>query len=286
MNAVALGLTAALCWGVSDWLARGLSIALGSFRAQLWSQCAGFVVLSVAVVVSGAGVDAWHAGDVRAWGFGVVYALLIGVAALAFFEAFGKGSLAVVAPIVGGYGAVTVAWSLAFGARPTAASLLGLATVIVGAVLASVPARGEASSSSKEVRGALFAALAALLFGTAFFVLGREVAPRLGSLVPALLSRSIGPLLLLGLARSLGVSAAAPPRGQRLAAASSGVLATVATVATGLGSGGSDAAVVAVLGSLSVVVTVLIGLVLLRERLAVHQWCGVTLALIGIPLLA
>jgi drug/metabolite transporter (DMT)-like permease len=132
----------------------------------------------------------------------------------------------------------------------------------------------------------VFAAVAAVLFGTAFFVLGRVVAPRLGSLVPALLSRCIGPALLLLLARALSVSSAPPPREHRFGALATGALASVATVATGLGSRGDDAAITAVLGSLSVVVTVLIGLVLLKERLAPHQWAGVLLALAGIPLLA
>ena len=284
MSPVVLGLTAALCWGVSDWWARGLSQALGSFRAQLWSQLAGLVLLSVAVTTSGALSAAVAGGDARAWGFGVLYALLIGVAALCFFEAFGKGTLAVVAPIVGGYGAVTVCWSLLFGARLTALTLLGLAAVCAGAVLASVPAPG--TSKPGEARGAIFAAVAAFLFGTAFFVLGREVAPALGSLVPAFLSRLIGPVILLLIALAMGVSAAPPPPGKRWMALSSGAVASAATVATGLGSQGSGAAVTAVLGSLSVVVTVLIGLVVLRERLAVHQWAGVALALVGIPLLA
>lgn len=284
MSPVLLGLVAAGCWGVSDWLARGLSRGMGSFRAQLWSQMVGLTALGAAVAVTGALQRGLDAGSPRAWGFALLYAALIGGAALSFFEAFGKGSLAVVAPIVGGYGAVTVLWTLAFGARPGPWTLTGLAVVVCGAVLASVPARGTAQPG--QVRGAVFAAVAAVLFGTAFFVLGREVAPTLGSLVPALLSRLVGPLILVVGALAIGVSAAPPPAEHRVGAVASGLLASVATVATGLGSQGDDAAVVAVLGSLSVVVTVLIGLVLLRERLALHQWAGVALALVGIPLLA
>ncbi len=288
MSPVVLGLIAAGCWGVCDWLARSLSKGLGSFRAQLGSQMSGLVVLSVAVVVTGAGRDAIDVGSARAWGFGVVYALLIGFAALSFFEAFGKGALAVVAPIVGGYGAVTIAWGIAFGVVPTPLRLGGLALVVVGAVLASVPAPGTSSPGARDEgrRGALFAVVAALLFGTAFFVLGREVAPQLGALVPALLSRTIGPAILVVMATVMGISRALPPPGpHRKNALVSGVLASVATVATGLGSHGEGAAVTAVLGSLSVVVTVLIGLFLLKEKLAPHQWVGTALALVGIPLL-
>ncbi len=284
MSPVLLGLTAALCWGVSDWWARGLAQALGSFRAQLWSQLAGLSLLTVAATGSGALGAACRGGDGRAWAFALLYALLIGGAALCFFEAFGKGTLAVVAPIVGGYGAVTVAWALLFGARPAVSTFAGLVAVVAGAVLASVPAADQAPRENDR-RGIKAAAAAAFLFGTAFFVLGREVAPALGSLVPAFLSRLVGPVLLVIIARLLGVSAAPPPRGKRWLAICSGAVASAATVATGLGSAGGGAAVVAVLGSLSVVVTVLIGLVMLREKLAGHQWAGVVLALVGIPLL-
>jgi len=119
MNAVVCGLVAAMCWGLSDWLARTLSRELGAFRAQLWSQASGFVLLAFAVVASGDGLSACSIDSVRVWVFAFLYAGLIGVAGLVFFEAFRQGRLVVVAPIVGGYGAVTLAWSVLFGARPS-----------------------------------------------------------------------------------------------------------------------------------------------------------------------
>lgn len=138
-----------------------------------------------------------------------------------------------------------------------------------------------------------YALLSALLFGTAFFVLSREVAPVLGGLVPALMSRTVGPVcfvLVHQLWRPqtgfLATSIAPPPPGARWSTVASGGLASTATVATGLGASGEGGVVVAVLGSLSVVVTVVIGLIVLRERLARLQWAGVALALAGIPLLA
>jgi drug/metabolite transporter (DMT)-like permease len=303
MNPVVLGLVAAVCWGVSDTLARTLSRELGAFRAQLWSQAAGFVLLAVAVVVTGAGAMALDVDDVRAWAFAFVYASIIGVAGLVFFEAFGQGRLVVVAPIVGGYGAVTLAWSVAFGARPSTTQWLGFVFAIVGAVISSLPSSTPASTTTptalqtaqllREQRGTVFAVLSALLFGTAFFVLSREVAPTLGSLVPALLSRTVGPVCFVAVHQLwrpqtgfFATSIAPPPPGSRWSTLLAGVLASTATVATGLGASGTEGVVVAVLGSLSVVVTVVIGLLLWRERLSRLQWVGVALALAGIPLLA
>ncbi len=293
MIAIACGLISALCWGISDWLARGISSSMGSFRAQLWSQLTGLVGLGVAVVVSGAGHEALSAGTPRAWGFTLLYAGIVGVAALVFFEAFGKGKVAVVAPIVGAYGAVSVAWSLAFGASLSLPVAGGLAIVLAGVVLASMSPDVDdgvvvdAALAARHRRGVLAAVGAAFLFGTAFFLLGREAAPAFGSLVPALLSRLVGPVVLGAIATALRASLAPPASlADRLGVLGSGVLSSGAVVATGYGVQHGDVAVVAVLGSLSVVVTVLIALVVLRERLTRWQWLGVGLALLGIPLLA
>jgi drug/metabolite transporter (DMT)-like permease len=297
VTAIVCGLISALCWGISDWLARGISSSMGAFRAQLWSQLTGLFGLGIAVVVSGAGADALAVTSSRAWAFTVLYAGIVGVGALVFFEAFGKGKVAVVAPIVGAYGAVSVAWSLAFGATLAPAVAVGLGLVVAGVVFASMSPDSDDDVSGGAVvddvvaarhrRGVLAAVGAAFLFGTAFFLLGREAAPVFGSLVPAMLSRLVGPVVLGGIARALGTSMAPPSSlSDRLGVLGSGVLSSGAVVATGYGVQHGDVAVVAVLGSLSVVVTVLIALVVLRERLTRRQWLGVGLAMLGIPLLA
>jgi drug/metabolite transporter (DMT)-like permease len=291
--AIVCGLLSALCWGISDWLARGISSRMGAFRAQLWSQLTGLLGLGIAVVVSGAGTDALAVTSPRAWAFTLLYAGIVGVAALVFFEAFGKGKVAVVAPIVGAYGAVSVAWSLAFGGTLAPAVAAGLALVIAGVVFASMSPDSDDGVLVDDVvaarhrRGVWAAIGAAFLFGTAFFLLGREAAPAFGSLVPAMLSRLVGPVVLGSIAGMMGTSMAPPSsRADRLGVLGSGVLSSGAVVATGYGVQHGDVAVVAVLGSLSVVVTVLIALVMLRERLTRRQWLGVALAMGGIPLLS
>ena len=282
------GMLAALSWGVSDYLARDVSRAMGPFRAQLWSQLAGFAVLAipcvVAVVADGVTFRQLQSASLMSWAYVALYSVLTAVGVLAFFEAFGSGKLVVVAPIIGGYGAVTVGWEILFGMRPTPWRWAGLALVVVGAVLASIPPPGEGTEGDR--RGSIFAVIAASLFGTGFFVLGRFVVPDLGSLVPAAIARLGGPLVLLGVGAVFSVSMARPPSASWRLVIITGALAAIATVATGWGSVGGHSAVVAVLGSLSVVVTVLIGLVRLRERVAIHQWCGAALAFVGILLLA
>lgn len=282
------GLIAALCWGISDYLARDVARAMGPFRAQLWSQLVGCLLVAVPCAVQLV-TDERLLSQVRSassssWGFMLLYSLMTALAVLAFFEAFGVGKLVVVAPVIGAYGAVTVAWNIAWGLRPTTMGWVGFACVVFGAVMASIPPPGEGTDGDR--RGALFAGVAAVLFGTAFFVLGRFVVPPLGALLPAATARLIGPLLLAVVGVGLRVRMQVPPTGSWGLVALTGGLAAIATVSTGWGSIGGKSAIVSVLGSLSVVVTVLIGLVRLRERVAPHQWVGAALAMVGIPLLS
>jgi drug/metabolite transporter (DMT)-like permease len=291
-SSVLCGLVAAACWGVADFLARDLSQGLGAFRAQLWSQLVGMVALGVAVVVvvgtdgvgNDAGGSAFAAIPLRTWLFTVAYAVISSAGILCFFVAFGSGPLAVVAPIVGAYGAVTVAWSVLDGAVLTMRTLVGLTVVMAGVMLASVPAR-NADRPAGHMRGVVAAMAAALLFGTAFFIMGREVVPHLGALLPTFIARLLGPILLVTLATLSPTSTGPigpPPRALWSTVLWSGLLSSIAVVATGLGSRGGQSAIAAVTGSMSVVVTVMISMVLLREQLARHQWAGAMLALVGV----
>ena len=295
-SSVLCGLVAAACWGVADFLARDLSQGLGAFRAQLWSQLVGMVALGVAVVVvvgtdgvgdhvgGDVGGSAFAAISLRTWLFTAAYAVISSAGILCFFVAFGSGPLAVVAPIVGAYGAVTVAWSVLDGAVLTMRTLVGLTVVMAGVMLASVPAR-NADRPAGHMRGVVAAMAAALLFGTAFFIMGREVVPQLGALLPTFIARLLGPILLVTLATLSPTSTGPigpPPRALWSTVLWSGLLSSIAVVATGLGSRGGQSAIAAVTGSMSVVVTVVIAMVLLREQLARHQWAGAMLALAGV----
>ena len=295
-SSVLCGLVAAACWGVADFLARDLSQGLGAFRAQLWSQLVGMVALGVAVVVvvgtdgvgdhvgGDVGGSAFAAISLRTWLFTAAYAVISSAGILCFFVAFGSGPLAVVAPIVGAYGAVTVAWSVLDGAVLTMRTLVGLTVVMAGVMLASVPAR-NADRPAGHMRGVVAAMAAALLFGTAFFIMGREVVPQLGALLPTFIARLLGPILLVTLATLSPTSTGPigpPPRALWSTVLWSGLLSSIAVVATGLGSRGGQSAIAAVTGSMSVVVTVIISMVLLREQLARHQWAGAMLALAGV----
>ena len=284
--AIVLGLVSALAWGVSDFLSRTTTHALGAFRAQMWAQLWGMILLSVVVVAHGDLARARAVTDVSAWVWLGVFSVVVSVAVLTLFRAFAQGALAIVAPITGAYGAVTVVLSLIAGVHLDGMRAAGLASLGVGVVLASIEGGPSTPDRSRVAPGVLWAIVAALLFGGAFFVLGHFVTSSFGGVFPPFFGRAVGAVLLGIIARFMGVSMHPPTGRARWHVVIAGTLGSTASVATALGlHGNSDDAVVAMLGSLSVVITVLISLVVLRERMRVHQWIGVALTIAGMPLL-
>ena len=174
---------------------------------------------------------------------------------------------------------------LARGERPAALQLVGIAVAIVGVVLASGPElQGRAGA-----RPLVLAAVAALGFGLAllFIAEGSQSstimtlvtmrATSVAVLTVALLgrpdARAVPSVLALGW-RDLGLVAVV------------GVGDLLANLAFGAASRRDDVSVVAVLGSLYPVMTVLLARFLHGERLGRAQTWGVVGALAGVVLIA
>jgi drug/metabolite transporter (DMT)-like permease len=132
----------------------------------------------------------------------------------------------------------------------------------------------------------VYALGAALGFGTFFVVLDQGSAGAGASPVWA-----VGGARLSLLATLLMVSVVRPPAvrwpGRRIApVVAAGLADTLGTVLFAYAARQANLGVVAVLGSLYPVVTVLLGRILLAERLTPSQHTGVVLALGGVALLA
>ena len=65
--AVLLGLTAAVCWGVSDIVARFTTRSVGTFRTVLFGQVISLTMLSVYIGTQGGHVPVGHALTPATW---------------------------------------------------------------------------------------------------------------------------------------------------------------------------------------------------------------------------
>jgi drug/metabolite transporter (DMT)-like permease len=237
------------------------------------TQAAGFAAIMISLAArgqgppSGAGWIGWSA-----------LASVAGVTGLsAFYRGLATGAMGVVAPISSAAAVVPLVVGLAIGERPTALQAAGIALAIVGVVMAS---REEGGASAA---GAGLAIIAALGFG-GFFV-GIAQASESDVLWALGASRAFSFTFL-----ACAVLAVRPelPRTARGYAdlAAIGVLDTTANLLFALATTQGLVSVVAVLGSLYPIVTVLLARFVLHERLRTLQRVGAVGALAGAALIS
>jgi len=288
---IILGLTAALCWGMADFLARYATRLVGSYRTLLFMQGIGLLILSYYVVASGELQRSLGSGW-QPWAWLVVANLLEIASALALYRAFEVGVISVVSPVAASYAAVTVVLSFASGERLEPLRWAGIAAALVGVVLASAgPA--AAARVKAQVRGHSFfhsgialALFAAVAFGVTFWMYGFLIIPYVGGVIPVWLVRVMTPTILLLVARPSGQSVRLPRGSIWWLIIGVGLLDTVAFVANSVGLGTDQVSVVSVIGSLFSAVTVLLAAVFLHDRLRWSQWLGVAITLVGVALVS
>jgi drug/metabolite transporter (DMT)-like permease len=280
MLAVALGLSSSVCWGLADFLGGLQSRRVPVLAVMLVSQATGLVAIA-----------AWVAlGDTAAPGLDDLWpaaaAGLAGALALtAFYRALAIGTMSIVAPISATGAAVPVLVGVAGGERPGALQVLGIVAAVVGVVLASReedrdPSAGRRAPARTSVALALVAAV-----GIGAFLTGIDKASD-ASVPWALLSAravSVAATAIAVVATRTRIPTA-PPRLGLLAA--TGLLDSGANLLYALGTTEGLLSVVAVLGSLYPVSTVLLARALLGERVRRVQEAGIVAALAGVVLIA
>ena len=279
---IALGLAAAVSWGLADYGAAMASRRIGSMRVVLGFHVVATVVLALAVL---AGAEAGRLADADPLDFALLGVVGCG-SYLAFYRALAIGPISVVSPIVSGYAAVTVVLAVALlGDRPSIGQTIAILVAMLGVVLASSDLAQIRRQHRPPLAGIAFALVAmALLGGFVFGVAYHSEA--LGWLVPIFLARACTTILLLLVAARTG-ELDVPDR-------SPGLLATIAVlalldtggyVAFNLGIRHADTSIVATASAPYAVIPIVMGVAVLHERPAAVQWLGVALVLGGLVLL-
>ena len=286
---ILLGLLAALFWGISDFLVRYSARLIGAYRTLLFMQFTGLVGLSIYLLVTGQLVRLIMSNSWQVWAWCVLVALLSTISSLALYRSFEIGVLMVVSPITGSYAIVTVVLSFLSGEHISQLHTIGIATVLLGAIgVATVFGKsteeGKKLRSGGLARGVVWAVVAALGFGIAFWVLGFHVTPLLGGIIPAWLTHLIAPCVLIFCAPLTGQSIRFPWGRIWWYLGIISVLDTAAFVTYSFGLTLDQIAVVSVLGSLYSAVTVILAWIFIREHLQWNQWLGIGVIFAGIVL--
>ncbi|MCZ8520834.1 MULTISPECIES: DMT family transporter [Paenibacillus] len=279
------GLLSALLFGTADFFAANSSKRIGAYTTLFYMQLVGFMLLCVVMAVSGEWYVLRSLSGVTAAGLWMLVDL---VGILLLYKGLLAGQASIVAPITSSFSVVTVSLSIAFGDHVNWLTLTGIALTILGVIGATLtmPRSGNKQSpNAKAAEGSLWAILAALFLGTAFFGL-RNPVEDLGGIATVWVGR-LQAIVLLPLLSLLGKwKLSRPKRGHWGNLLIVGGLDSFAIVSYNLGLGYEQTSIVITAASLFAIVTLVWGVLLGKERPLWNQWIGVTLTFAGITMVS
>jgi drug/metabolite transporter (DMT)-like permease len=274
--AALLALAGALGWGVGDFLGGIAARRLAVLTVLLVSQAVGLVGVSLWVLIAG---DPFPgivellpaaAGGITA---------MIGLAAL--YRGFAIGAMGIVAPVSAASPVVPLAVDAAHGVVPGAVQWVGVGLVLSGIVLLSREPSGV--GERRVAAGVGLALVAALGFGLFFIGIDAGADESTAWAVTAARGASV-PIVLM--AAFLTGASLRPARRLLPLLVAVGIFDTAANVLVAAAADHGAIGVVAVLGSLYPLVTILLAWLVLGERLAVGKRVGGGVALGGAALVA
>ena len=223
-------------------------------------------------------------GDVgeRSFLLGCLAGIGGGAGLAAFYRALALGTMSVVSPLVACGAVVPFAIAIATGERPSVLALCGAVAALGGAVLASVEERR--AESPDRARAVLLALAAAVALGLFVYFLG--LGSREGDPLSTLLGARVGSLSFLVVAALVLRAPLRIARTSVAAVAAVGLADVTANALFAFASRHGLLSLVAVLGSLYPIVTVLLAHIVLGERLTRSQQIGIAVALTGVAAIA
>ncbi len=278
---ILLGIGSGLSWGIADFFGGLQSRSLPTLSVTFWSQIAGAIALSV-VLASGGQLPV---PESLVWG--IVSGLFGGLALIFFYRGLAVGTMSIVAPISACGAIVPVLISLLRGEPLRYLTAAGIVAALVGIVLVSLTASDAEHTSAPQARLAIPLALGAAL-GFGFFYVFLDIGSAVPGAAPLWVvgGSRIGSIALTSLLVLLGPRSVVWP-GRRVAPiAAIGILDTTANVFFAYASTLGNLGLVSILGSMYPVATVLLGRLILAERISTVQQIGVVCALFGVLLVS
>lgn len=277
MLSLALALISGLSWGTADFVGGLMTRRLPTQVVLLASQGSGLVFTGTLVLLAGGPVpSAEH----------LMYGLLGGVSGsvglASLYQGLAVGRMSIVAPTAALSGVVPVVAGFIQGDRPAPIQLGGMVLAGVGILLAS-RTRDPDDEGRSFAKGLGLALSAALFLG--LLVLSLDASGEGGALWAALMVR-VSSVPILFVAWLLRADRRHPTPRQLGALVAIGAFDNGANVLFALASQEGLLTLVAVLGSLYPVSTVLLARTFLHERLLPVQALGVGAAFIGVALIA
>ncbi|WP_338523018.1 DMT family transporter [Pseudomonas batumici] len=277
-----MGFIAALFWGGTDFLVGLNARAVGVKRAVFFGQILGFVLMSALLALYPIYLIKLISASLQTWVLGTIAAAFTVAGALALSKAFALGKAVIIAPLVTSYGVFTTALAWASGDTISASQFIGISICVIGVLLTSAHRHSEDKELKYKNKTSIsYGLLAALLYGSSFWIQGKYTLPELGAITMLWLSYTIGLILLFFLVLRTKSGLKLPPMKNCGALTSASLLNLGGFSAFSWGAINGSVSVVTVISTLSGGIAAVLGYLFLKERLSSTQASGITLVLAG-----
>jgi len=281
---VLLGIGGMVGWGIYDFLGGVFAKQIGSFKSLFWSQLAGAVSILLLAVIVGAGANI----SALAMGLSALAAIIYSAGYLFFFKGFEKGNVSIVAATMNLWAVFTMIVAFFFmGQRLSTLQTWGVALIIFGATLASLNWSDIRTRGFQLSLGVKEAALGAFFFGI-YWNVSEIISEEIGWLLTTLFIKLGIVIFLLAFSfftkQQINLSNADAKTKFTVGIMGVVEVGAVALVNYGLTIG--DAILITPIASALSVVTIVLAIIFLKEKVSKIQGLGVAGAIIGIVLTA
>lgn len=280
MSALALGLIAALCWGIHDITIRYLSRSVPLLAALLTVLLVGAVFQLGAILILGESISVPMQALWLAIGAGISFL----VASLGLYFAFERGPVRLVAPLIASYPILSVSFAVLLGAQITFAQIVAVLAIVVGVGIVAALSDGS-DDDTPPIWPTIGLSLIAAAGFASTFKLG-QLAALAGPELPTTMVARLTALVLLIIVVLLRGARSWPGRRALFPLFVMGTLDGVALMAVISAAPLPNPEYAAVASSTFGLLTILLAWLFLREKMSLSQWGGCILAFSGIAYLA
>lgn len=267
-------------WGIYDFLGGVFSKQIGSFKSLFWSQLAGLISILLLAFVFRAEINI----PVLAIILSPVASIVYSAGYLFFFKGFEKGNVSIIAATMNLWAVFTMLFAFIFmGQRLTTTQTIGVFMIIAGAILASIDWGSIGSQKLRLSLGVKEAILGAFFFGV-FWNISEIISEEIGWLLTTLLVKfGIAIFLLIfsfAVKQEVGVMNISTNTKYVILLMGIIEVGAVAFVNYGLTIG--DAILITPIASALSIVTIVLAVIFLKDKVSKFQGFGVCMAIVGI----
>jgi transporter family protein len=267
-------------WGVYDFLGGVFAKQIGPFKSFFWSQLAGLISLIMLALVLKPVMNLPLLSLVLFPIASIVYS----AGYLFFFKGFEIGNVSIVAATMNLWAVFTMIFAFTFmGQRLSPTQTIGVLMIISGVVLASIN-WSEIRDQKFQISSGVREAVAGAFFFGIFWNISEVISEEIGWLYTTLLVKFGIIVFLLFFStivkRELGLRNTIPKT--RYAILLMGIIEAGAVAAVNYGLTIGDAILITPIASALSIVTILLAIIFLKDKISKLQGLGIATALFGI----